>query len=171
MADIFISYSHADREAATPIAAALGKAGLAVWWDRHLVGGVRYSAETERALNEARVIIVIWSAAAARSMWVADEAAVGRDKGNLVPISIDGAQAPIGFRQIQIIDFSNSESAAAEEKLAALMTAVNRKLERDPAAEPEESMPPQQDGAIAGSQIGAVNVDQWRLANRNEPRF
>lgn len=34
-----------------------------------------------------------------------------------------------------------------------------------------DQMPPRQDGAIAGSQIGAVNADRWRLANRNEPRF
>jgi len=31
-----------------------------------------------------------------------DEASVGRDEQRLVPISIDGSEPPLGFRQFQV---------------------------------------------------------------------
>ena len=36
-----------------------------------------------------------------------DEAAAGRDTGRLVPVTLDGTAAPLGFRQFQTIDLSH----------------------------------------------------------------
>jgi len=104
MARVFLSYARADRGRVSELAAALERAGHEVWWDRRLTGGSEYGREIETALSEADVVVVAWSAAAAKSHWVRDEAAAGRDRNRLVPVSLDGTPPPLGFRQLHTID-------------------------------------------------------------------
>jgi tetratricopeptide (TPR) repeat protein len=70
----------------------------------------------EEALKAADAVVVLWSKHSIESAWVKDEAAVGRDSGRLVPITIDGTEPPLGFRQFQTIDMSgwNGRRAAPE---------------------------------------------------------
>ncbi|MBX4389829.1 toll/interleukin-1 receptor domain-containing protein, partial [Mycobacterium tuberculosis] len=82
------------------------EAGFIVWWDGLLEGGERFARITEEALERAKAVVVLWSAASTKSHWVHDEATVGRDRQRLVPISIDGSEPPLGFRQFQVIDAS-----------------------------------------------------------------
>lgn len=106
MADIFLSYVRDDEGRARKLAALLERDGHSVWWDRRIKGGARYAREIEEALAAAEFVVVLWSAASIQSAWVTDEAAAGRDRGCLVPVSLDGTQPPMGFRQFQTIDFS-----------------------------------------------------------------
>lgn len=107
MASLFLSYVRADAARARALAALLEKAGHSVWWDRHIKGGTQFAREIEAALKAAEKVVVLWSAGSVESPWVRDEAAAGRDTGRLVPVSLDGTQAPLGFGQYQTIDFSN----------------------------------------------------------------
>jgi hypothetical protein len=104
MARVFLSYARADRQRAGELAAGLERAGHEVWWDRRLTGGAEYEREIEAQLAEADVVVVAWSAAAAKSHWVRDEATAGRDRNRLVPVSLDGTPPPLGFRQLHTID-------------------------------------------------------------------
>ena len=104
MADVFISYASSDRASAERIARALEKAGLSVWWDRHIKGGAEFSRDIEQQLDGARQILVLWSKEAVNSRWVRDEASVAVDTNRLVAATIDGTPAPLGFRQFQTID-------------------------------------------------------------------
>jgi tetratricopeptide (TPR) repeat protein len=106
MASVFLSYDHEDAGRAAPIVAALEQAGHSVWWDRHIPGGAQYNDAIEGAVERADVVVVLWSERSAKSPWVRDEAAEGRDRGKLVPGSLDGAKPPMGFRQYQTIDLS-----------------------------------------------------------------
>ncbi|MDQ3478301.1 MAG: toll/interleukin-1 receptor domain-containing protein, partial [Pseudomonadota bacterium] len=81
MAKLFLSYSREDTGQVRPIAACLERAGHEVWWDQHISGGEQFADAIEKALHDADVIVAIWSEAAARSAWVRDEAAAGRDSG------------------------------------------------------------------------------------------
>ena len=103
MASVFLSYDRHDVRMARPIVAALERAGHSVWWDQRIKSGAQYSKIIEEALNAANAVVVLWSAQSVNSPWVRDEAAAGRDNGRLVPISIDGAEPPMGFRQYQTI--------------------------------------------------------------------
>lgn len=47
MADVFISYARADRDAAVAIAAGLQARGLSAWWDSDLSGGENFSRRIE----------------------------------------------------------------------------------------------------------------------------
>ena len=103
---LFLSYAREDRKRAIQIIRALETSGYSVWWDGLLESGARFSDLTEQALNTARAVVVLWSATSVSSHWVNDEATSGRDSGRLVPISIDGTSAPIGFRQFQVINLA-----------------------------------------------------------------
>jgi tetratricopeptide (TPR) repeat protein len=124
MANIFLSYDREDHDQAAPIAALLERAGHSIWWDRQIKGGGEFGAEIEAALNAAEKVIVLWSQQSIRSAWVRDEASVGRDTGRLVPITIDGTPAPLGFRQFQTIDFSKWKGRASAPEVKDLFDAL-----------------------------------------------
>ena len=103
---VFLSYAHGDQVRAQRLAAALERAGYTVWWDALIEGGTRYAETIDEALQSVDAVLVLWSKNSIASDWVRDEAAQGRDRHRLVPLSLDGTQPPIGFRQIQTIDIS-----------------------------------------------------------------
>jgi hypothetical protein len=76
MADIFISYARADRDKVRPIAKALEDKGWSVWWDARIRSGEAFDRVIEKALAEARCVIVVWSANSVESDWVRAEAVV-----------------------------------------------------------------------------------------------
>ena len=106
MANVFLSYARENTGQASTLARFLERAGYSVWWDRNIEGGSEYTREIDDALNQAEVVVVLWSAHSVGSAWVRDEAASGRDTNRLVPVKLDHAEAPLGFRQFQTIDLS-----------------------------------------------------------------
>jgi TolB-like protein/Flp pilus assembly protein TadD len=104
---VFFSYSRVDKKHARPIISAIEKAGYKVWWDGMLEGGTSYLETTEEALESAKAVVVLWSENSVKSHWVRDEAMSGRTRERLLPISLDGTIPPLGFRQVQLIDFTD----------------------------------------------------------------
>ena len=97
MARIFLSYAREDVDSAKRLAETVAGVGHDVWWDRHIHGGSRFTAEIDRALKAAEVIVALWTEASVESAWVQDEAAEGRDTGRLVPVSLGGCRPPLGW--------------------------------------------------------------------------
>ena len=124
MAQIFISYSRSDRSAIEKLSDALEAAGHAVWWDRHIRGGAAFAKDIEAQLHKADAVIVAWSSDSKESDWVKDEAVFGRDKGILIPINLSGGDAPLGFRQYQIIDFQKWKGEESAEPVQSLLSAI-----------------------------------------------
>jgi hypothetical protein len=124
MASVFLSYDRDDGERARHFARALEKAGHEVWWDLHVRGGAQFSKAIEEALKAADAVVVLWSANSIESAWVRDEAAAGRDSGRLVPVTIDGTLAPLGFRQFQMIDLSRWRGRGMPSELRTLFDDV-----------------------------------------------
>lgn len=123
-ANVFVSYSRGDQKRAMPVIAGLEKAGFRVWWDGLLEGGDTFLPTTEAALNGADAVVVIWSKTSVASHWVRDEATVGRDRRRLVPLSLDGSEAPLGFRQIQLIDIAKWRGNPAAPEFQRVIRAV-----------------------------------------------
>ena len=143
---VFVSYARVDQKAALPVIRAIEEAGYAVWWDGKLEGGERYLQTTDTALESAKAVVVLWSKTSAGSHWVHDEAMRGRDHRCLVPISIDGAEPPLGFRQFQTIDLSGHGRKAKAAALEAVIRAVaalhdHPPLPRAPTKQPLISRP------------------------------
>jgi TolB-like protein len=121
---VFLSYSRDDQPRALPVIKALEASGMAVWWDGLLEGGDAFARTTEAALEGASAVVVLWSARSVQSHWVRDEATRGRDRGCMVPVSIDGTEPPLGFRQIQYIDLSKWKGKASAPEFAVLVKAI-----------------------------------------------
>jgi tetratricopeptide (TPR) repeat protein len=124
MVRVFLSYDREDGTKARSIAQAFERAGHFVWWDRHIKGGAKYSREIDKALKAADAVVVLWSERAVESDWVRDEAAVGRDSGRLVPVSLDRSEPPLGFRQYQTIDLSGWSGRSKPPQLETMLEAV-----------------------------------------------
>lgn len=72
--DAFISHSSSDTKLAARIERTLEDHGLEIWLDRSEIRlGQLLRKELQTAIRESRVIILLWSAAAAKSRWVAAE--------------------------------------------------------------------------------------------------
>ena len=136
VAQIFLSYSRRDADAAEAVAGALKNSGHDVWWDKHISGGSKFAAEIEQALNGADVVIVLWSRESIGSPWVLDEAAEGRDTGRLLPIALDDCKPPLGFRQFQTIVAHARLEAALDEAVEVIARRAGESPEASPAAEP-----------------------------------
>lgn len=139
MADIFIGYASRNRETIERLADAIEAAGYTVWWDRQIVGGAEFSKDIERELDAAKAVIIAWSEAASESPWVKDEAAVARDQGKLVPVSLDAGIPPMGFRQYQAVDFSGWNGRADHRALKDVLRGIEARLsgvEPQPASHP-----------------------------------
>ncbi|MCL6699268.1 TIR domain-containing protein [Sphingomonas sp. NSE70-1] len=124
-ATLFLSYSHADDAKARRIATLLEEAGYTVWWDALIEGGAAYARSIGSALETADAVIVMWSANSVESDWVRDEAALGRDRQCLIPISLDGARPPLGFRQYQVIKFRSWRGRRDSPQFEALERAIS----------------------------------------------
>jgi TolB-like protein len=125
---VFLSYSRADQARARRVIDLLDANGFDVWWDGRLEGGENYLQTTEAALETSDCVVVLWSATSVESHWVRDEAQRGRERGCLVPLSIDGTMAPLGFRQFQLLDISGWDGAANSPAAARIMVAVRAKV-------------------------------------------
>lgn len=124
---VFLSYARGDQARARQVIDLLDAHGFDVWWDGRLEGGENYLQTTEAALETADCVVVLWSATAVESHWVRDEAQRGRERGCLVPLTIDGTMAPLGFRQFQLLDVSGWDGAATSPEAARILVAVRAK--------------------------------------------
>lgn len=121
---VFLSYSRSDEAKARQLAVALEATGYEVWWDALIEGGAAYSLSIESALNSADAVLVLWSAKSVESDWVRDEAAQGRERHRLVPLSLDGTKAPLGFRQYQLIDLTHWHGREGAPEVEAIERAI-----------------------------------------------
>ncbi len=124
---LFVSYSRSDLDRARPVIALLEQAGFDAWWDGRLEGGENYLQTTENALETADCVVVLWSATSTQSHWVRDEAQRGRERGCLVPLTIDGTIAPLGFRQFQLLDVSDWDGSPESTEAVRILVAVRAK--------------------------------------------
>jgi hypothetical protein len=122
---VFLSYSRDDRARALPIIKVLEAEGFSVWWDGLLEGGTAFALTTETALETSDAVVVLWSARSVQSHWVRDEATRGRERGRMVPVSIDGTSAPLGFRQIQHINLSKWKGKQRSADIIELIRAIS----------------------------------------------
>ena len=77
MADIFISYSRADRDKVLVLCAYLESQGWTVWWDTELSAGDAFRDKIMKQLTAARAVIVLWTRDSIGSDFVRAEAGSG----------------------------------------------------------------------------------------------
>src|SRR5271167_5010544 len=106
MSDVFVSYARSTERQGQAVAGALKALGYSLWIDDQLPAHRNYSHVIEEELDQAKAVLVVWSAEAARSDWVMDEAERAREQHKLVQVSLDKTRLPMPFGRIQCADLS-----------------------------------------------------------------
>lgn len=104
MPDIFLSYNRKDQSIARRFAEGFERAGFSVWWDQTLRSGEAYDKVTEKALDDAKAVVVLWSKESVESRWVRAEATQADRNGTLVPVMIEACKRPIMFELTHTAD-------------------------------------------------------------------
>jgi hypothetical protein len=94
--DAFLSHSSRNAAVATRVHGGLTGAGLTVWFDDHDIEvGALLRAGLQAAIEQARVLVLLWSRAAADSRWINSEwiMAVRLDR-YVVPCTLDDTPLP-----------------------------------------------------------------------------
>jgi hypothetical protein len=140
MTDLFISYARVDRGRIEVLAALLEQQGYSVWWDRQIVAGTAFDKEIERALADARCVIVAWSEHSVGSDWVRAEAAFALETNKLVPIALDRSHPPIRFIHTHTLDLTDWDGAPAHPSCERLISDL-RELIGPPGETHERPLP------------------------------
>ncbi|WP_158237575.1 toll/interleukin-1 receptor domain-containing protein [Bradyrhizobium forestalis] len=169
MADIFFSYAKVDRAQIEPIIHAL-ETEWTVWWDDDLQIAGSFSEEIEEELNRASCTIVAWSKASTKSKYVLDEAGLANDAGKLVPISLDSAKPPLGFRGIQTGDFSRWQGDRNAPEFIKLRHAIQKRVGGQPApAKPTSSPGDEPPGSASPRPVQELQPGDVLEPSRHEP--
>src|SRR5262245_47654144 len=129
MADVFISYSRSDAEAARRFAQAFEAMGLSVWWDVSLRSGETFDEAIEQALRAAKAVVVLWSRASTASRWVRTEATIADRSGTLAPVMIEPCERPIMFELTHTADLSHWRGDANDVAWRGLAADVRKLVE------------------------------------------
>ena len=142
MTDVFISYSHQDRDVARRYADALQTAGLSVWWDDHLRSGEAFDEKIEAALRAAKAVVVLWSKTSVASRWVRAEATLADRAKTLVPVMIEPCERPIMFELNHTSELGHWRGDAADRAWLGFLGDVRRLARGEPAPAPGEVAQP-----------------------------
>lgn len=123
MADIFISYAHADKEWAEALAEVLTRRGWTVWWDRDLGAGA-FRRSIAQELKNARCVVVLWSPDSSNSEFVWNEASRAQSRDILVPVLIEEAEIPIGFEERQTFSLLGWDRGSITPEVGRLMEMI-----------------------------------------------
>jgi hypothetical protein len=92
MADVFISYQRAERDAVTIIAEKLTELRLDVWFDSKLRPGGTFDEAIATQLEAAKAVLACWTPSAIASEWVRGEATLAHQKAKLVTCFLEPTQ-------------------------------------------------------------------------------
>ncbi len=128
-AEVFISYSREDKDRVLDLAARLRAAGVSVWIDQGGIDGATlWGEEIVNALDQAKVLLLAVSAAAARSHNVAKEVVlVSERKGQILPVDLEPTAVPAGLKYalagIQHVEYFQGDT---EENLKSILRSLER---------------------------------------------
>jgi len=140
MADLFVSYSRADKPRAAEIVSWLEGHGWDVFWDQETRAGTLWPKVLEEELNSARCLIALWTTTSIDSRWVRIEAYEALQSEKLVPVLLDKVRPPLEFRQTQMFDLVGWNGDHGDPRLAHLLADLTALL-KAPALREQQSRP------------------------------
>lgn len=172
--DAFISHSSQQAELAGRVEALLEADGLEVWLDRSEIRlGALLRRELQSSIEACRLLVLLWSKAAAKSRWVAAELLTAYHLDRFILAgSCDGARPPFFLQSTIWLDLRRPESEWAARLVRAVRESPNARNDippamRAPSAELERAV---RDIALKQSEVldrlGARDVDGARARQK-----
>ncbi|MEL7108339.1 MAG: toll/interleukin-1 receptor domain-containing protein [Pseudomonadota bacterium] len=109
-ADIFISYSRADKKLASVLANHLERSGFSVWYDIKGSSHDNFVMKINEMVEACEKVITIWSSTSRKSMWVISESMEALRLNKLICLRVDNATPPIPFNSMSYIDLPRGVS-------------------------------------------------------------
>jgi|GEM_PF-1641041 len=128
MVDVFVSYKREDRPRVDQLVGVLNDLDIKTWHDASLRAGDEWQDQILRVASAARCLIVCWTEAAERSIWVQREMAIGRGRGVLVPALFSRCTPPTGLEAVHWADLSAWTGQLDHAGLRQLIDGVDRVL-------------------------------------------
>jgi TolB-like protein/Flp pilus assembly protein TadD len=128
-ADVFISYSREDKDRVLDLAAKLRGAGVSLWIDQGGIDGATlWGEEIVKALENAKVLLLVVTESAVRSHNVAKEVVLASErKGHILPVHLEPTQIPPSLKYplagIQHIEYFQGN---ADENLKTILRSLER---------------------------------------------
>lgn len=154
--DVFLSYSRADRDAAREFANRLADEGFSIWWDAALRAGETFDEVIEKALREAKSVIVLWSPRSVASRWVRAEATLADRAGKLIPVIIETCDRPIIFELTHTTDLSTWDGSLENRAWRDMIQDLRRLVHED-----------ESDRSMASEEARDVNRKALEAGRRN----
>jgi hypothetical protein len=144
MADIFISYSQADRAWVERLARLIEAQGFSVWWDVKVLPGDEFGDMVVKEIATSKCVVVVWSKHSVQSDWVYGEADEARRAKKLVPVIKDEVHLPTAFRKIHTADLSSWDQTTDGPEVAVLIDAIRGRVKHamESGGAPAEPVPP-----------------------------
>ena len=124
--DVFLSYKREDATHVGKLVVAMREAGLDVWWDEDIPPSAPWEATIEKALAEAKAVIVCWSPTSIKSENVRSEARVAREDGRLIQVFLRPCSPPLFFGERQGVDLSKWRGNADDPRIHTLAETARR---------------------------------------------
>ncbi len=104
---VFIAYSHHDKEFVQRLAADLERKGYTTWWDVSLRGGQALGQTIQAAIDQSAACLVVLSPHSVESIWVEDEYTYALDEGKaVIPLLYRPCKKPLRLRRFHHFDFT-----------------------------------------------------------------
>jgi hypothetical protein len=140
--NLFISYSRVDSEFALRLVRDLRTLHIEVWFDQiDIPPGASWDDEVERALDQAKIMIVVLSEASGKSQNVRNEIGHALEQGKqIVPVLLSKGTVPLRITRVQREDFSGDYHSAlakltrrlsGEGKTASLQAITTQDVQRE----------------------------------------
>jgi DNA/RNA endonuclease G (NUC1) len=126
MTDVFISYAREDQAVSKALCDILEGEGWEVWYDQELYAGAKWESELLGVLDDAKAVVVLWSAAGVASPWVRREAELALGKGKLIPVALDDTLPPAPFDAVEAARLSGWTGAADHPELPMLFAGLGK---------------------------------------------
>jgi hypothetical protein len=132
---VFVSYSHKDAAVVGALVWALENRDISFRFDRDLAAGEAVRERLHQLLNDAGVVLVVWSRHSASSAAVIDEAGRARARDRLVPVSLAGMpDVPRPFQDLYTLNLSAWSGDLSDPRLDQLGRALRDRLASQPDA-------------------------------------
>ncbi len=161
MANVFISYAHADAQfVRDQLLPALQQLGYTVWLDLDSIpGSAEWHSAITQGIDNASVVIVALSPNSCASPYVEQELASAQScKRTILPVVIQGCQLPASLQwvgQLQWIDFTQEQFQTALARLDGGL----RYLGLTPVPPPKPVAPPPPPKPLAQAVLGSWRID------------